>query len=311
MEPNQDRSLILRPSQEPNSLQTVGHRILGEMVGSSLALAREVSPTNVDLDTLVRDGKRLYRGGGMTQEDIQAFELFYRAAAVGHAQAQFLLSDCYLHGFGVPKDPLTALEWLQKSAESGFAFAQFLFGTYYESGAGVPLDFEKADELFRKAAVQGNADAQCKIGEFYRDGSGGTRDYLEAARWYGRAAKQGNAEAQYEIALYYSGGAKNRSLNSCPDRKLMRDFFCEQLTDALANLLLGEKIPFDVTNSSTGEMIIPANRKITKTLLHKLANQCLQCDIASPPMRNGILRFAIRTETASIVILCRRTRGFI
>ena len=45
----------------------------------------------------------------------------------------------------------------------------------------------------------------------------------------------------------------------------------ENLTDALSNILLGEKIPLDVVNGETGEIIIPANRKITKTLLRKLA----------------------------------------
>ena len=45
----------------------------------------------------------------------------------------------------------------------------------------------------------------------------------------------------------------------------------ENLTDALSNILLGEKIPLDVVNGQTGEIIIPANRKITKTLLRKLA----------------------------------------
>src|SRR5688572_1553196 len=34
----------------------------------------------------------------------------------------------------------------------------------------------------------------------------------------------------------------------------------EQLTEALSNILLGEKIPLDVVNSETGEIIIPANR---------------------------------------------------
>jgi DNA-directed RNA polymerase subunit beta len=39
----------------------------------------------------------------------------------------------------------------------------------------------------------------------------------------------------------------------------------------LSNILLGEKIPLDVLNGESGEIIIPANRKITKTLLRKLA----------------------------------------
>ena len=45
-----------------------------------------------------------------------------------------------------------------------------------------------------------------------------------------------------------------------------------QLTESLSNILLGEKIPLNVTNSETGDIIIPANRKITKTLLRRLAS---------------------------------------
>jgi DNA-directed RNA polymerase subunit beta len=50
-----------------------------------------------------------------------------------------------------------------------------------------------------------------------------------------------------------------------------RQALLEDLTEALSNILLGEKIPVDVVNAATGETIIPANRKITKTLLRKLA----------------------------------------
>ena len=42
-----------------------------------------------------------------------------------------------------------------------------------------------------------------------------------------------------------------------------KDELHEQLTEALSNILLGEKIPLDVVNAQTGEIIIPANRKIT------------------------------------------------
>ena len=45
-----------------------------------------------------------------------------------------------------------------------------------------------------------------------------------------------------------------------------------QLTESLSNILLGEKIPLNVTNSETGDVIIPSNRKITKTLLRRLAS---------------------------------------
>jgi DNA-directed RNA polymerase subunit beta len=62
----------------------------------------------------------------------------------------------------------------------------------------------------------------------------------------------------------------------------------EQLTDHLSTILLGEKIPLDVVNAKTAEIIIPANRKITKTLLRKLANVYDHIEIDPSPIRNKI-----------------------
>ncbi len=63
----------------------------------------------------------------------------------------------------------------------------------------------------------------------------------------------------------------------------------EALTESLSNILLGEKIPLDVTNSETGETIIPANRKITKTLLRRLAAVYKTIEIDPSPVRIKIM----------------------
>ncbi len=70
----------------------------------------------------------------------------------------------------------------------------------------------------------------------------------------------------------------------------------EQLTEALSNILLGEKIPLDVVNAQTGEIIIPANRKITKTLLRKLASVYDHVDIDPSPIRNKIREIIAQFE---------------
>jgi DNA-directed RNA polymerase subunit beta len=59
----------------------------------------------------------------------------------------------------------------------------------------------------------------------------------------------------------------------------------EDLTEALSNILLGEKIPLDVVNMETGEVIIPSNRKITKTLLRKLAAAYDHIEIDPSPIQ--------------------------
>jgi DNA-directed RNA polymerase subunit beta len=67
------------------------------------------------------------------------------------------------------------------------------------------------------------------------------------------------------------------------------DHLREQLTEALSNILLGEKIPLDVINRDSGEIIIPANRKITKTLLRRLAAVYKSVEIDPSPVRIKIM----------------------
>src|SRR5205807_7509714 len=72
------------------------------------------------------------------------------------------------------------------------------------------------------------------------------------------------------------------------EHRRKKEELTEQLTDSLSNILLGEKITLDVVNAETGEIIIPANRKITKTLLRKLANVYDHIEIDPSPIRNKI-----------------------
>ena len=62
----------------------------------------------------------------------------------------------------------------------------------------------------------------------------------------------------------------------------------EQLTDKLADILLGEKIQLDVVNAQTGEILVPANKKITKALLARVAEAHDHIDIDPSPVRNKI-----------------------
>jgi len=82
------------------------------------------------------------------------------------------------------------------------------------------------------------------------------------------------------------------------DYKAKYQQLTEDLTEALSNILLGEKIPLDVVNIGSGEIIIPANRKITKTLLRKLAAAHSQIGIDPSPIQikiQGIIsEFATR-----------------
>ena len=64
----------------------------------------------------------------------------------------------------------------------------------------------------------------------------------------------------------------------------------EELTQALSNILLNEKIPLDVVNAETGEIIIPANRKITKTPEGGVVEVVVQREVLGvvPQARDGV-----------------------
>ena len=72
------------------------------------------------------------------------------------------------------------------------------------------------------------------------------------------------------------------------DYRTKKEDLTEQLTEKLSDILLNEKIPLDVVNGQTGEIIIGANKKITKTLLRKLAESYDSVEIDQSPIRSKI-----------------------
>jgi DNA-directed RNA polymerase subunit beta len=104
-----------------------------------------------------------------------------------------------------------------------------------------------------------------------------------------------------DVRVSQSGFAKKREEKKDPtelrkqhkkiteEHKKKWDKLTDDLTEKLSDILLGEKIPLDVVNAQTGEIIIPANRKITKTLLRKLASAHDHIEIDPSPIRNKII----------------------
>jgi DNA-directed RNA polymerase subunit beta len=80
------------------------------------------------------------------------------------------------------------------------------------------------------------------------------------------------------------------------DYKIKKENLTEQLTEKLSDILLNEKIPLDVVNGQTGEIIIGANKKITKTFLRKLAESYDSVEIDPSPIRNKILEITASFE---------------
>jgi DNA-directed RNA polymerase subunit beta len=63
----------------------------------------------------------------------------------------------------------------------------------------------------------------------------------------------------------------------------------EELTEKLAVSLLGSKLTVDVVNTAkAGEVLVPANRKITKVMLRKVASNCDTYKLPAGPAKEQI-----------------------
>jgi DNA-directed RNA polymerase subunit beta len=63
----------------------------------------------------------------------------------------------------------------------------------------------------------------------------------------------------------------------------------DNLTEFLSSILLGERIPLDISNRESGKITIPANRKITKILPRRIAPCFDALEIPASRMTNRIL----------------------
>jgi TPR repeat protein len=65
----------------------------------------------------------------------------------------------YAQGRGVMQDDAQAVDWFKRAAAQGHASAQFNLGLMYEQGRGVMQDFMRAYMWFSLAAAKGNSSA--------------------------------------------------------------------------------------------------------------------------------------------------------
>ena len=173
---------------------------------------------------------------GKSKDYEEAVAHYRKAAAAGHAYAQYSLGCCYEKGEGVEKSAQEAVKWYRASADQGYASSQCRLGCCYEKGIGVEKSAQDAEKWYRKAADQGHAKAKGFLAnlkdeaeakrkaeeeaalkariksivdladDYYYGRNGKSKDYVEAAAHYRKAADAGHAYAQYSIGWCYEKG---------------------------------------------------------------------------------------------------------
>lgn len=131
-----------------------------------------------------------FDGWFVTQDYVQAFNWFAKAANQGDYVSQGYLGKMYEQGHGVPQDYATAVRWYRKAADQSSDSSRTSLGVMYEEGRGVPQDYAQALNWYRKAADWSYAAAQYRLGIAYQTGRGVAQDYVQAHMWMNLAASR-------------------------------------------------------------------------------------------------------------------------
>jgi TPR repeat protein len=123
----------------------------------------------------------------------KAYDLYVKAAELGHPEAQYRVGYCLEHKLGVRRIAMDqAFKWYLKAADQEVPAAQLRVGEMYFYAEGVPFNDQQAFHYLIKAAERGLPDAQRLAGDCYKLGWGVTRSYVQALSWYNIAAAQEN-----------------------------------------------------------------------------------------------------------------------
>ena len=156
-----------------------------------------------------------YQGLDVKKDREKAWEYFRAAAAQGQVDAQILMLDPACDWDEIISDYTAVFKSLEESSDSGNANAQYLLSVCYlkklgtEKGNGLlQKHMEKRFHLCEAAASQGHAKAQKELGDFYFSGLVTERDYEKAYEWYQKALDQGEEIDEMTLITAKKGSKK-------------------------------------------------------------------------------------------------------
>ena len=104
----------------------------------------------------------------MKADKANAFELFFQAAKMDHAPAQYELGVCFANGEGTVADQKGAFYWFNQAAMRYEPRALLESGKRYLYGNGTEIDAEKAVAYLEQAYANGMNEAAVLLEEARR-----------------------------------------------------------------------------------------------------------------------------------------------
>ena len=155
------------------------------------AASQGVPVAYFNLGNLLRFGH-----AGLPPNDDKCFEMYEKAAKLGHVESQFQLGLMYNEGIGVPQNQEKAVECFAACADEGMPEALYILGALATKAGAL----EKGFEYFLAAARYGHHDSQFNVARAYTYGEG-VEPNLHQAYFWARIAEDNDPEATKLVGL--------------------------------------------------------------------------------------------------------------
>jgi TPR repeat protein len=144
-------------------------------------------------------GGMLLQHSSEAADQVQAAELFRRAAAKGNIDAQYNLGVCLRRGLGVARDDVEAERLYTAAAQQGHRSAQLALGSLKAQTATSEAGWQEAARWYRLAADAGHSAAVAALAQLYESGRGVTRDRAAALALHRQALAWGHADSEPDV----------------------------------------------------------------------------------------------------------------
>ena len=172
--------------------------------------ALEFNPDNPSAITALA-GLHFY-GQGVTQDRTVAYQLFLKAARLGHVSAQFHVGYAFLRGYGTEKNVEEARTWLSQASESGHTPAMTHLAKSYRQGVAETPEPDTAKVWYEKAYATGAVDALVALAYMYQNGEFGEADLAKSIELFTQAAEAGSGAGLVSLGhSYLTGTGVNQS----------------------------------------------------------------------------------------------------
>lgn len=146
----------------------------------------------------------LYLEGQSVLDDRQqAMDYLIQAANNGWVDAQLKLAQTLMQ-FSLPQYDKAAFHWALKAGKQQHAEALFMLANCYYDGIGTEIDYQQAFKIFQRLAERDHFLAQYKVGQMLLEGQGSDKDVTAAKKWLTQAAMHHVNEAKEALKLYFN-----------------------------------------------------------------------------------------------------------